>query len=93
MDQKTLKRLCTLARLEISEKEEKGFEDRLQSIIEHFKKIKEIDTKGVEPLINPSEQSFILRADEPEDFLEKEALVSQAPSQEKGFYKAPKILD
>jgi len=47
---KEVKHIANLARIKISEKEEKSLKKDLSSILEYIEKLNEIDTTGVEPL-------------------------------------------
>src|SRR3990167_7228214 len=47
---KEVKHIASLARIKISEKEEKSLQKDLSSILEYIEKLNQVDTTGVEPL-------------------------------------------
>lgn len=84
-----LKKLSRLSALSLKPEEKDQMKNYLKETLSHFKKIKEIDTKGVEPLISPLEPPLSLRKDEVKDFPEKENLLDQAPKKQGLLVKVP----
>ena len=58
-----VKKVAHLARLAISDEEEKLYKGQLSSIFKHFEEIASIDTKNVEPLITPTDTKLVFRED------------------------------
>ena len=61
----------------------------LKETLSHFERIKNIETKNVEPLISPLNPPPRMRADEPSDFPDKESLLDQAPRKQGALAKTP----
>jgi aspartyl-tRNA(Asn)/glutamyl-tRNA(Gln) amidotransferase subunit C len=62
---KEVRHIAGLARIKISEKEEKGLKKDLSSILEYIDKLNEVDTTGVEPLYQTTGLVNSFRSDEP----------------------------
>jgi aspartyl-tRNA(Asn)/glutamyl-tRNA(Gln) amidotransferase subunit C len=92
IDRTEVRRVANLARLEISEAEEVEFTTQLNSILEYFDRLSELDTTDVPPTTRAIEISNITRPDELAPFSDKEALRVAAPEQQGDFFRVPKIL-
>jgi len=94
---KEVKHIAGLARIKITEKEEKGLKKDLSSVLEYIDKLNEIDTSGVEPLYQITGLVDSFRTDEPRgefkmDESLNEKLVGQAPHKEGRFVKVKAVL-
>ena len=87
--QKQLARLALLARLRVGT----GESADVAAIAEWFEKIKNIDTEGIEPMTNPSEENARLREDKVADGNVREALLANAPDAQHGFFVVPKVVE
>lgn len=90
-----LKKLFQLSGLKTPEKEAEltAVATDLQEILSHFQKIKEVDTKGVKPLVNPLEQkekNLYMREDRP--VAVKEDFLNQASNKEGNLIKTPRVI-
>lgn len=93
-----IKHIASLARIKISEKEEKGLQKDLSSILEYIEKLNEVDTTGVEPLYQTTGLVDSFREDEPRgDFKMdenlNEKLIGQAPHKENRFIKTKTVFE
>ncbi len=94
---KEVKHIAGLARIKITEKEEKGLKKDLTSILEYIDKLNEIDTTGVEPLCQTTGLMDSFRNDEPRGEFKmdenlNEKLIGQAPHKEGRFVKVKSVL-
>lgn len=85
--------VARLARLELSEDEVETFSRQLSDIIEHAARVEALDTEGVEPTAHPVPLSNVLRADEVRPSLDRDEVLAQAPAEESGYFRVPRILD
>ncbi len=92
IDREEVRKVANLARLEISEAEEVEFTTQLNSILEYFDQLSELDTTDVPPTTRAIEISNITRPDKLMPFSDKEALRGAAPEQQGDFFRVPKIL-
>ncbi len=88
---KDVEHVAKLARLELTEDEKEKFATQLSSIIEHINQLNEVDTTDVEPMAHPYPLGNVVREDEVEYLVSKKDLLSNAPDEEDGYFKVPKI--
>jgi aspartyl-tRNA(Asn)/glutamyl-tRNA(Gln) amidotransferase subunit C len=84
--------LAHLARLEFSEYEKTELKQDLEKMIGFVEKLKEVDTKGVEPLMHISDAVNILREDAVEKTITKQEALLNAPQTDGNFFIVPKVI-
>lgn len=92
IDRQEVKKVANLARLNISDAEEEAFTTQLNSILDYFERLSELDTTDVPPTTRAIETSNITRPDKLTPFPAKEELLKAAPEQQGDFFRVPKIL-
>ncbi len=92
IDREQVKKVAHLARLDITSEEEEQFTTQLNSILDYFEQLSELDTENVPPTTRAIEVSNIARPDELEPFPNKDALLASAPEQEGQYFRVPKIM-
>ena len=92
IDRQEVRKVANLARLNITKAEEEEFTTQLNSILEYFDQLSELDTTDVQPTTRAIETSNITRADELSPFPAKEELLKAAPEQQGEFFRVPKII-
>ena len=95
IDEKTLKRLEELARIEIKSDAENKLLKDLQKILEHFEELKTVDTENVEPMAGGTVETNVFREDKPSDKRQtaSDRLIEQFPEKENGFLKVPAVFE
>ena len=88
----TLLKIAHLARLNISDESEKEMLDGLNDMIKWVEKLHEVDTEGVEPLTNMSQEVNSWCEDEVKTDISREQALKNAPKKDKEFFKVPKVL-
>ncbi len=85
--------VAKLARLNLNEEEKAKLTKDMENIINFADKLNELDTNGVEPtaLVIPIQNVF--REDIAKDSYDREKILANAPSQEDGCFKVPKIVE
>ncbi|MDP6457842.1 MAG: Asp-tRNA(Asn)/Glu-tRNA(Gln) amidotransferase subunit GatC [Candidatus Bathyarchaeota archaeon] len=63
IDKRLVRRIVKIARLDLSENEVEKFTEQLKEILGAFKRLDDVDTKGIEPSFHPQEISNVLRDD------------------------------
>ncbi|MDD3420465.1 MAG: Asp-tRNA(Asn)/Glu-tRNA(Gln) amidotransferase subunit GatC [Candidatus Gastranaerophilales bacterium] len=91
INKKDVEHVANLARIELTEEEKEKFTKQLGDIIEHVNQLNEVDTTDVEPMAHPYPQVNVVREDIVNYKNTKEELLSNAPQEEDGFFKVPKI--
>ena len=83
--------VAKLARLELTEEEKIKFTTQLGDVLKYVDQMNEVDTSNVKPMTQVIDFVNVMREDEPCQEISKEALMSNAPDEENGFFKVPKI--
>lgn len=92
IDQKMIFQIAKLARLAITDEEAQRMGDQLTKVLEHFEKISQIETKGVEPLVTPTEVSGFWREDQVKKELSAEEIVANAPQKTGNLFTVPPVV-
>ena len=88
-----LKYVAHLARLYLSEQEVKHFTEQLEGILKYIDQLNGVDIAGVEPTTHVFSQRNIYREDQLKPSLPIEETLKNAPSQQNGFFKVPKVIE
>ena len=85
--------LASLAKIELSENEEKNLKDNLSKIVHYMESLNTVDTEGIPPC------SSTLRKDEGasvedrlQEPLDRETFLANSPSQVGGMIRVPPII-
>lgn len=93
LDEKMVRHVAHLARLQLSDSEVAQFGRELSRILDYMEQLNEVDTEGVEPTAHPMPLQNVLRDDEPRRFDAIDAALDQAPVRELDFFLVPRVLD
>lgn len=88
---KDVEHVAKLARLELSEAEKGTFTKQLDSILNYVEQMNEVDTTGIEPMSHVIPVTNVMREDEVVYTNTKQELMKNAPEEEDGFFRVPKI--
>ena len=88
-----IRRLCRLARLEISATEIADVSAKLSSIVAMVDQLQAVDTAGVAPMAHPLDQPQRLRSDVVTDTDRHELYQRNAASVERDLYLVPKVIE
>lgn len=88
-----VEKVAKLARLEISSAEKDTFAKQLSQILTHVEKLKQYDTKGIEPTATVLGQVNVFREDAVRPSLPVERALANAPEREADGFAVPKILE
>jgi len=89
---KEVEYVAELAKLEFNEIEKEEFTSQLNSILDYFKKLNELDTEKVEPTAYVISTPNLLNEDEVKPSLPQDEVLSNAKYIKKGYFKVPKIM-
>lgn len=92
IDEKTVKRVAEIARLNLTPAELKGFSKELAEVLLHFRKLRRLDTGKVEPTFQPVDVRNVTREDAPGKCLSQKEALANAKNKERGFFKGPKVV-
>ena len=92
VDKQTVERVAGLARLELTDREARGFAKDLHEVLSAFRTLQRIPTKGVKPTFQPIEVRDVLREDEVEPSIPRERLLRNLRNKEDGYIKGPRVV-
>ncbi len=89
-----LQKFADLIKIDISDEQLEKM--NIDSVIEWIDKLKQIDTRGVEPMLSPARHNLPLRADVVTDGGIRDAIMANAPDKSgvsRGYFAVPKVMD
>ena len=78
-------------RLLLAEDEKELYTKQLGDVLKYVEQMNEVDTSNVKPMTQVIDFYNVMREDKVVQEISKEALMSNAPEEENGFFKVPKI--
>ena len=93
LDEAAVRHVAHLARLEISDEEVRRYADQLSAVLGYVDQLNELDTTDVPPTTHAVPLSNVFRDDAVRSSLGPERALSNAPQQQDGFFRVPKVLD
>ncbi|MDI6888408.1 MAG: Asp-tRNA(Asn)/Glu-tRNA(Gln) amidotransferase subunit GatC [Methanocellales archaeon] len=88
---KDVEHIGWLARIKLSDEEKEEFTTQLNSILDYFAKLDEIDP-NVAPTHHVSGVVNVFRDDAVKESLDQKDVLQNAPKKEEGFFKGPRIV-
>lgn len=85
--------IAKLACLNLSESEIERYTKDMQEILEFANTINNVNTDGMNETIAANEKSNVFRKDEVVNFENRDLLLSNAPSQDEGMFRIPKVIN
>jgi aspartyl-tRNA(Asn)/glutamyl-tRNA(Gln) amidotransferase subunit C len=85
-------KVADLARLNLSEAELERYTEQLGAVLEHAEDVASLDLDGVPPTAHPLPLVNVLRDDVVVEGVDREEVLSQAPSVEDRRFRVPAIL-
>ncbi len=85
--------IAKLASLNISESEIENYRKNLEEILEFAKTVDSVDTENIGETVGTNENYNVFRKDEVIDYNDKEGLLKNAPSQDEGMFRIPKVIN
>ena len=88
-----IKYLEKLARITLSEDEEKKVGNELQDILPYIDMLNALDTDGVEAMSHCFPVTNVMREDEVAPSMSPDEIVANAPESQDGYFVVPKTVD
>lgn len=88
-----VKYIAHLARLYLTDEEADRFQGQLDHILEHVRKLKEVNVDGVEPMSHAVPVQNVFRKDEIRAGLNRDEVLANAPAQHQHQFRVPKIVE
>lgn len=85
--------IANLASLNLSDEEIEKYTSDMKEILEFANMINNVNTDGMDETIGANAKANVFRKDEVKDFENKELLLKNAPSQDEGMFRIPKVIN
>lgn len=89
---KEVEHISWLARLKVNEEQLEGYALQLNSILDYFAQLDEVETKDVEPTCHVIDVNNVFRDDVITSPLSQDEAIGNAPKKQDGYFKAPRII-
>jgi len=89
---KDVEHVALLARLELTDEEKEIYTKQLSDILEHARKLQDLDTTDVLPTAHVLPLNNVFRKDQAGEHLPVEKVLANAPEKQDNFFKVPKIV-
>lgn len=93
LSKKDVEYVANLSRLNLSEEELERFSGQLSNILDYINKLKELNVSETQPMSHVLDLKNVLRKDEVRPSLSNEEVLKSAPSQDRGHFKVPKVVE
>ena len=67
--------------------------DQLDSILEHFEALQELDTDDVPPTSHSLDMRNVMREDEPAESTDRAAILANAPKRDDECFRVPLVME
>ena len=93
IDEATVRKVASLARIAVSDAEVAALAPELNNILGWVEQLGEVDVTGVEPMTAVIPNSLRLRDDRVDDGNIRERILANAPAPQHGFFGVPKVIE
>lgn len=84
--------IAKLASLNLTDSEIEKYTNDMKEILDLANTINNVNTDGFDETIGANEKYNVFRKDEVVDYGDKEGLLKNAPSQDDGMFRIPKVI-
>ncbi|HET9911171.1 MAG TPA: Asp-tRNA(Asn)/Glu-tRNA(Gln) amidotransferase subunit GatC [Anaerolineales bacterium] len=92
VDEKLVREIASLARLDLTDEETKTFVPQFQDILKYFSILNELDTENVPPAYLSSANKSVMRADKVEESVPTQEFLGNAPQAKDDYVVIPRVL-
>lgn len=93
IEDKDVLHIAKLARLKLADNELENYKKNLQEILDFADTINHINTDDIGETIGINENYNVFRKDEIVQNSDKDELLANAPSQDEGMFRIPKVIN
>ncbi|MEW6081340.1 MAG: Asp-tRNA(Asn)/Glu-tRNA(Gln) amidotransferase subunit GatC [Bacillota bacterium] len=94
IDRSLVEHVALLARLQLGEEEKTSLLEQLNKILDHVRRLEEIDVEGVPPTFHVlPDMRNVMRPDEPRPCLPRDLVLLNAPDRAEGQFRVPRVID
>lgn len=88
-----VEKVAVLSRLTIDEKQMPEYLSQFNDFLNYVDVLQKVDTENVEPLAHVLPMQNVFREDKIKPSLDRKLTLSNAPEQEDGYFKVPRIIE
>jgi aspartyl-tRNA(Asn)/glutamyl-tRNA(Gln) amidotransferase subunit C len=85
--------VAELARIKLTPEEVNTFRAQLEIVLQHVERLNQVDVSNVEPMAHSFPIYNVFRSDEPQESLDRQAALANAPRQVQGLFLVTKVLE
>ena len=85
--------ISNLARLTLNSEEVKASQEQLSHILDYIEKLNQLDTEDVHPTSHVIPIRNVTKADDQKDLFERDEILANAPSSERGYFEVPQVIE
>ena len=85
-------KVAALARLDLPEASIEPFAEQISTILDYVDTLKNVDTEGVPGTSHAISLTNAFREDEPQEHLDRDQALGNAPEKEDGTFTVPRII-
>jgi len=89
---KDVEHVALLARLDLAEEEKHLYTEQLNAILDYIGKLQELNTDDISPTAHVLPIHNVLREDKNRPSIDRSEVLQNAPHQEEGQFRVPKIV-
>ena len=93
LDKATIRRVATLARIEVPEADLDATAEKLSGIFSWIEQLREVNTDNVAPMSGGTDLKLPWRADAVTDGGITDKVLANAPEAQDGFFAVPKVVE
>jgi aspartyl-tRNA(Asn)/glutamyl-tRNA(Gln) amidotransferase subunit C len=93
LDEETVARVATLARIKVPEADRAALAAELRSILGWMERLNAVDTTGVAPMARVVSMKLPMREDRVDDGGDAAAVLANGPGASDGFFVVPKVVE
>ena len=88
-----IEQVARLSRIKLTDEEKDIFREQLNGILRYIEKLNELDTEDVQPMAYATSTKNVFREDRQESSFPRQEILELSPSNTRGFFKVPKVLE
>ena len=92
VSEKEVEKIASLSRLSLSKEELASHTEDMNNILDYMDLLNEIDTDGVDELVNVHDMKSPLRDDKFEESLDKDSIIKNSPESSNDYIEVPLVL-
>ena len=85
--------VARLARINLTEDEEKTFQKQLEDVLKYVEKLRQLDVTGIDATAHTLPVFNVFREDAPRDWFTAQQALTNAPRQANGLFIVPKVME